>query len=627
MSTLNDAAGWLQLLLEDASWSSMTAHRAATVDGSSEATRAGAERDADAAYELRAKLDQRRDRAAELAALNDIAVRLTTVRDLNVLLQAVVDQARSLLRVDLSYVGIVDGDDFTVRVTSGALTPKLSGLSFAKNEGMAGLILREKAPARTADYQGEPAFRHMTGGDSAAEAENMRGLLGVPLQVGDQVLGALFACKRTERQFTESEVGLLSALAAHAAVAIDNARSFEGYHQAVDRLERANIELSTRTEQLETALEWDRTLAGVVLEGGGVPRLIADVERLMSKPVHLITEAVAIGTDLGALADTVATVMDDFESNPSVREEQLERRGESSSIVAQCIHSAGRVLGAVVVVTGQAGLDETDRILLGRVAPAVALLLAADHYAGESSRRSRDAFVVDLMTHPATAENSDRQCRLAGLNPDHYYCVAVAQTNDGQGDARRILEFASLPKGSVVAQHGPRVIAVVPTERPRHVLDSLPETDTVTTVGVSAPARGAAALAEAYLEAQQTCDVLATLGRPGDKCASSDLGIYGVLLSRTGRQELDALTHRLLGPLIDEENKRGTPLIDTLSTYLAQGRRHAQAASALNVHVNTLYQRLDSIDKLIGKHWREPDSALDLQVLLKLRRSGMLLAT
>ncbi|GGG16127.1 hypothetical protein GCM10007304_32780 [Rhodococcoides trifolii] len=602
----------------------MNTERTAVLLDARGAERVRAERDADAAYELRAKLDQRRDRAAELAALNDIAVRLTTVRDLNVLLQTVVDQARSLLRVDLSYVGTVDGDDFTVRVTSGALTPKLPGLTFDKNEGMAGLILREQAPAWTTDYQGEPAFRHMTGGDSAAAAENMRGLLGVPLQVGGQVLGALFACKRTERQFTESEVGLLSALAAHAAVAMDNARSFERYHQAVARLERANDELSTRTQQLETAIEWDRTLAGVVLDGGGVPRLIADVGRLMGKPVHLVTGTSTGPSDIGSVAQSI---VQDFTNDSSLRDKQLEREGAGSLVVAQCIHTSDRVLGAVVVVTAEnSPLGDADRILLGRVAPAVALLLAADQYAGESSRRSRDAFVVDLITRPASADDSDRQCRLAGVNPDRTYCVAVAETRDGGVDARRVLESASLPTGSVVAQHGSRAIAVVPTERPKHVLDSLPSSDTVTTVGVSAPARGAAALADAYLEAQQTCDVLATLGRPGDKSASSDLGIYGVLLSRTGRQELDALTRRLLGPMIDEEAKRGTPLIETLSTYLSQGRRHAQAATALNVHVNTLYQRLDSIDRLIGKQWREPDSALDLQVLLRLRRSGMLLA-
>lgn len=88
--------------------------------------------------------------------------------------------------------------------------------------------MRSASPSWTPDYQSEPAFQHITGADSAARSENMRGLLGVPLRVGDRVIGALFACKRQERDFADSEIALLSALAAHAAIAIENVRPSTG---------------------------------------------------------------------------------------------------------------------------------------------------------------------------------------------------------------------------------------------------------------------------------------------------------------------------------------------------------------------------------------------------------------
>lgn len=86
----------MELLLDDASIDRLEEHRKAFP---------GAE--AHAALRLRALLDQRRQRSTELAALNDIAVRLTTVRDNRALLQEVVDQARRLLGVDLAYMGSV----------------------------------------------------------------------------------------------------------------------------------------------------------------------------------------------------------------------------------------------------------------------------------------------------------------------------------------------------------------------------------------------------------------------------------------------------------------------------------------------------------------------------------------
>lgn len=619
-------APWLHLLLADAPWSTMTRSRSRALEllQDDPRRRADAERDADAAFELRAQLDERRHRAIESAALNEIAVSLTTERDPEALLQTVVDRARSLLGVDLAYVGLLDGDEFAIKFTSGAITAALADLRFRRDDGLAGLIARDKQPHWTSDYQAEPAFRHMTGGDSAAAAENMRGLLGVPLQLEGHVLGALFACKRSERTFTDAEVRLLSALAAQAAVAIDNARSFERAHRAVDRLERANRELSERTAQLETALAWDRTLTDVVLGGGGVPQLLADVSRLMGRPVSLVTDRTVLPSELESLRATVEAVLDEFERDPGSRQQPVDGTDGVRTVTGHCISMRERSMGAVVVVSeGEDRLSDGDRMLLGRVAPSLALLLAADHYSTESARRAREAFVVSLLTHPAaTEEEAYRQYTLAGLRPDLVYCVAVAEATEARL-ARSVFEEATLAAGSVIAQHGPRAVAVVPDD-PQHLLASLPQGQQ-TTVGVSTPATGASGLAAAFVEAQQTCDALATLGRIGERTVSTEMGIYGVLLSRTGRRELEQLSERLLGPILAEEQKRGTPLIQTLSTYLGQGRRHADTAAALTIHANTLYQRLDTIDRLIGTGWRDPDAALDLQVLLRLRRSGLLL--
>jgi DNA-binding PucR family transcriptional regulator len=103
------------------------------------------------------------------------------------------------------------------------------------------------------------------------------------------------------------------------------------------------------------------------------------------------------------------------------------------------------------------------------------------------------------------------------------------------------------------------------------------------------------------------------------------LGIYRILLSHMAREHLDELTEEQLGPLMAEQSKRGVPLLESLSVYLAHGRHHSATAASLGVHVNTLYQRLDAIDRLIGVEWRDPDKALDLQVLMRLRRSADLL--
>ncbi|MFC9358589.1 helix-turn-helix domain-containing protein [Rhodococcus sp. NPDC057014] len=607
--------GWMELLLDDAPLDELETLRRTLIDGSDPSERATVEREANAALRLRAQLDQRRQRSRELAALNDIAVRLTTVRDDRVLLQEVVDQARQLLGVDLAYMGSVYDEEFVIEVTSGALTPNLVGIRLALDEGLVGLIVRRSAPEWTPDYQSEPAFRHMTGADSAARSENMRGLLGVPLRVADRVIGALFACKRQERAFTESEIALLSALAAHAAIAIENVRSLERDRDTVARLEAVNAELSQRTNELEQILQWDRTLTQVVLLGAGVQRLVREVAQLSRQPAYFVLDESALPAELMSHADDVAAAVRELRAGGK---DHVARHG----VLAQRVAAAGEMLGALLSLGAE---QPTTRLLLERAAPAIALSLAGERAAGEATRRARDAFLVDLLTHPAAEQDERRQLRLAGLTPDTTYCIAVAIAAGPDTSIRTALENVPLPSGSVAAEHGSRALAVVPATDSASVQAVFASARLDATIGIAEPARGAKALARAYVEAQQTVDVLDTLGRSGEVSSARGLGIYRILLSHLAREHLDELTEAQLGPLMAEQSTRGVPLLETLSEYLAHGRHHSATAASLGVHVNTLYQRLDAIDRLLGTDWRDPDKALDLQVLMRLRRTADLL--
>ena len=46
----------------------------------------------------------------------------------------------------------------------------------------------------------------------------------------------------------------------------------------------------------------------------------------------------------------------------------------------------------------------------------------------------------------------------------------------------------------------------------------------------------------------------------------------------------------------------------------------AEAAKVLMIHPNTVAQRLDRVSRLLGRGWRDPGRALDLQMALRLYR-------
>lgn len=610
---------WLDHLVDEAPISELVRLRDRAAAGADAAAATAADRDLSAALRLRALLDQRRQRAAELAALNQIAGQLTTLRAHDVLLREVVAHARRLLSVDLAYLGLVLDDHMVIEVASGSLTSQLVGLEVSLTEGLAARVIAKGEPAWTHDYPSESSFVHDPAADTAARSENIRGLLGVPLQVRGEVLGALFASTRQERHFRKEDVALLSALAAHAAMVIENARSVAQYQSTVARLNAVNEELARRTSALEQTLQWDKTLTQVVLRGGNVDDLLQEISSLSGQPVVFVAQGSSPPGDLALTDDRDRAQAAVAAAAP---EDGATIELSDRHLVARPVLFAGRNLGSLVLTCpGEPGSNEL--LLLDRAVPAFALSLVAERAAAEATVLARNALLFDLVTRPSmTSKGMQRQARLAGLDPAGTYCVMVLQVVDDD-EPTTIKEDLRLPAGSVIAEHGTRTLIVVPGEDPAALLDSQRQhARTSRTIGIAGPARGASELAQCYREAQQTVDVLATLGRSGEAATAQGLGIYRILLTYTGRQEVAGLVEAQLGPVLREEQRRGVPLLATMEAYIEHGRRHSASAQALGIHANTLYQRLDTLDRLLGDTWREGHRATDLHLVLRLNKSA-----
>lgn len=619
----DDGAGggahWAELLLAGATGDQLGAHRDLLLARTPTAAgRASVERDFITAIRLHGRLADRDRRATELAALNDIAAKLTTTRDHDALLAEVVDQARSLLDADLAYLGLLDEQNqFVIAVSIGGVSPELVGLTVPIPEGLVGIVLATATPAWTQDYHSERKFEHVDGIDAVIEAERIRGLLGVPLRERGTVLGALFVATRRVHDFTDADVSVLSALAAHAAIAINTARSLR-------RLNGANRELSRRTAQLEKIVRWDRVLTRVVLNGGGVDQLISEVATLVERPTFFVSAPTGVPAELTGHHEELAALFDAATTGAGIAAQAIDD-GERW-LVARPVAAGGSLLGLVVAASPPQRDDDLE-LVLERAAPALALALSASRAARLATRRARDGFIIDLVTRPAESPPERRdQFRLAGLDPHAEFVVLVAESGDDVGAAAEALRHVPL-RGIVVAEYGRRLLALVPESAPGAVDAAVGAAPIGATVGIAGPARGAAALADAFEEAQQTVRVLHTLGRRGHTQTAEGLGVYRILLTHLGRRHLQVAIDKELGRLLTEERRRHVPLIDSLSAFLSHGRQLSAAAKELGVHVNTLRQRLESVDRIIGTDWRAPERALDLQVLLRLRRSAVLLLT
>ncbi len=579
------ARDWVELLAAEATAADLLAHRDHLLESGGPPGRVA--REERAAATVSGLLQQRRRRIVELSALNDIAQQLATVHEPSDLLQGVVHEARRLLGVDLTYIALLDGDALRIDVASGQRTPQLVGVRLPADAGLIGRVVASNSPMWTPDYATEKRIVHRPIADDAASAEGLRGLLGVPLGVRGRVIGALLAAKRTERHFTEDEVALLQALASQASVAIDNARSRE-------QLARSNA-------ALHQALRLDEQLTAVVLEGGDLDAMLALVRSVTPG------ELVWVATGDPAPSDAVAAVVD------AVGEGGDGMPVDGDGLVAQPVLAAKRLLGVLVATTADDGRS-TARLVLERAAPIIALTIAEARQAARASELGRDIATIDLVSRREGDARRDRErMRGAGLDPRRPHDVIVVDdpaTVPGLRQALVVLREATSAayrnQAVMLVRHRADWAVIWPAGGP--------------VAGLAGPVTGALTFRDAYLDAARTARALAALGRRTGIARSDDLGVFGILLSHTGPRELAGQLRRELGPLLAEERRRGVPLVATLTAYLENGQRPSATAPALGVHVNTLYQRLAVIDRVLGPAWRE--RALELQVLLRVRAAA-----
>jgi sugar diacid utilization regulator len=575
------------------------------------------------ALRVRAEMEGRRRREAELSALFETAHDLAGLRDLDAVLQAIVQRARSLLGTDVAYLSLNDpvrGDTY-MRVTEGSVAARFQQLRLGMGEGLGGLVAQTARPYVTDDYFQDDRFQHTSTIDAGVRDEGLVAILGVPLMLGHHVIGVLFAADRRARVFEREQIALLGSFAALAAAAIDTANLLTETRSALAGLERANEIIRDRSGVIERASDVHDRLAELVLRGGGVHDVAAAVAEVLDGTVEFTEAAAAPAKALEASrADGHAVWHDD----------------EWIAAVA----AGGELLGALVL-HGHPGLDPVDQRTLERAAMVTSLLLLARRSAAEAEQRVRGELLDDLLDARDRDPRllRDRASRLhADLGATHVVLAArldaAAADADQEAAARRRLwsaasHLAATRHGLAAARDGGTVLllplepgdtATALARRTARQLGTAVHEEV--TVGASAPVEDLAAhpdaVAAAYAEGRRCLDALRLLGRSGDGAAAEDFGFLGLLLA--GDRDIAGFVDRTIGQVVAYDERRGTDLLRTLDAYFACGMSPARTKDELLVHVNTVAQRLERVGRLLGADWHSPARTLEIQLALRLHR-------
>lgn len=175
--------------------------------------------------ELSRRYETERRLRGQLEAVHQAALAIASTRTAPEILQRLVDLARDLIDARYAALGVLGPqgaiDGF---YTAGIAAEQRAGLGAPpQGHGLLGVILTEGTSLRIVDIAQDPRSVGFPPGHPP-----MRSLLGVPVAHGEQVVGNLYlADKNGHTTFSAEDERLLTLLAGHAAVVIENARLAE----------------------------------------------------------------------------------------------------------------------------------------------------------------------------------------------------------------------------------------------------------------------------------------------------------------------------------------------------------------------------------------------------------------
>lgn len=571
-------------------------------------------------------------RQRELASLYATAKSLTALGGLDEVLQSIVHHAHDLIGTDFTYLSLV-GDDgrLSARASEGTISAAFLAACIPADVGLGGKVLASRSPYWVPNYAAATVIDHDPNFDRLVGTEKLMALLGVPLVIRGEAVGALFAADRTERSFQADEIALLTAFADHAAIALDNARLYEASRTALRELRIAYRKIEDHVAVMEKAQASHEALTGAVLEGGtpgDVVRLLADqlggsvtlLDRTGAAVVHRDSARGPCRTPVETdLADAVQQAHRSGRCTTSV-----DRTGIARSVAS--IQAGDSYLGALAW-SRKAGADhgasnDIDLRTLERATHVMGLLILKERAVADAGERLSGELLTELMVgSPGIGPAQRVRTRARNIDPDRLSLVVVADSETSSStDLSHHLHDIARTRAGLAGEHLGRATMILPSDEDDRTVKEVHSRlrralgDPVIVVGERATGHD---WSRAFSLAGRCAALMRAIGHTDAGATTGRYALYAMVFDPERAGELDHFIAGSIGPLLDYDRRRGTDLVGTLTAYYVHRANVAATARELHVHVNTLLKRLDRAGTILGADWRD-NNDLELQLGLRL---------
>nr|WP_246344562.1 PucR family transcriptional regulator [Conexibacter arvalis] len=392
--------------------------------------------------------------------------------------------------------------------------------------------------------------------------------------------------------------------------------------------------LLRRGEQIQ------RELTGMMLDGEGIPAVLAALATTLHAPVFLEDPAgqlLSHGLPPG------------FDGDPLDRWEVARLGGAGAAApgtAAAAVRMAGHQEdGRLLVADLRPPLDTVARVALQQASGIVALALLRARQEEELLARERGSVLVNLLDGRIAPAAVGRALLAAGLERVPALVLPLAaRAGEETVAADADWDVALRELGLLLADRGlPAVagrrpggttalllVALRDAAQRGAAVETAAELVRATLArrlgaeaaeGATVVAGRASALADAGAELRMAAESAASAAvlppRPWHDVAGLEL--RRLLWSGRDDAELAAFARRVLGPLVAHDRQRKLALLPTLEALLANGGQKAETARALHLNRQALYHRLTRIEALLGVDLGDPEQLLTLHVALLAR--------
>jgi two-component system NtrC family sensor kinase len=284
----------------------------------------------DAVMRIRRSEQALRRRNQELAALVEINRMVTSSLDLDGVLKTTIRGIQEILQVEAGSLILVDeeADRLVFRTTFSPEQGWITGRTIQPGEGIVGHVVESGESQLVNNVERDRYFSSEVDEEAGITS---RTILCVPLEVHDQVVGAIEVINKLDGVFTDQDLELLQAMAASVAVAVENANLYSELADFAKELERSQAQLvqaekmaaigrlaasiaheinnplqaihNTLHLSLHESLSDDKRLQYLGMAQGEVQRLIEIVQRMLD--FYRPSRGSVVSTDVNSVLENV----------------------------------------------------------------------------------------------------------------------------------------------------------------------------------------------------------------------------------------------------------------------------------------------------------------------------------